>query len=54
MALMLIRKKGQSIKIGDDIIITVAESGHQVKLAIDAPREIVVVRTELLQGESDE
>lgn len=49
--LILQRKKGQAIHIGDNIIITVTDVGNdQVKLAIDAPREISIVRNELLEA----
>jgi carbon storage regulator len=47
--LVLGRKKGESIKIGEDIWIHVLEdrTGH-LRLGIVAPREIPVWRTELL------
>ena len=47
--LVLSRKPTQSIRIGDDIVIHVLSvRGQQVRLAIDAPREIPIVRSELL------
>lgn len=49
--LILQRKKGESIQIGDNIIISVSEvSGDRVKLAIDAPLSVPVLRTELLEA----
>lgn len=46
--LVLYRKKGESILIGDDIKITVLDIGNEkVKIAIDAPKEISVLRNEL-------
>lgn len=46
--LTLTRKSGERIRIGHDIIITVREiSGNQVKIGIDAPRNIQVFREEL-------
>lgn len=49
--LILQRKKGQAIHIGDNIKITVTEIGNdQVKLAIDAPREVLIAREELLEA----
>lgn len=46
--LVLTRKKGESVKIGDDITVTVTELGSgQVKLAIEAPRELQVHRQEI-------
>lgn len=48
--LILTRKPGESIKIGEDIYITLlATKGNQTRIGIDAPRELDVVRTELLE-----
>lgn len=46
--LVLTRKKDESIIIGDEIKITIVEvRGDQVKVGIDAPREIPVHREEV-------
>lgn len=46
--LVLTRKVDQSIMIGDQIRIVVVDvRGDQVKLGIDAPREIMVHREEV-------
>lgn len=46
--LVLLRKKGESIKIGDDIEIFVTEiKGDKVKLGISAPPDKKISRTEL-------
>jgi carbon storage regulator len=46
--LVLTRKMGESITIGDDIRITViAVKGHQVKIGIDAPFDTKVYREEI-------
>lgn len=46
--LVLSRKAGQSLLVGSDIRITlVSVRGNQVKIAIDAPRELPVDRAEL-------
>ncbi len=46
--LILQRKKGQSISINDDITLTIVDVGSDgVKIAIDAPREVTILRTEL-------
>ncbi|KLU65881.1 hypothetical protein DEAC_c19170 [Desulfosporosinus acididurans] len=46
--LVLTRKLNETIKIGDDIEITVvAISGDNVRLGIEAPREIRILRSEV-------
>ena len=46
--LILRRKKNESILIGDSIRITVLESASDgVRLAIDAPRQMSILREEL-------
>lgn len=51
--LILQRKKNESLVIGDNITITIVDSGSDwVKLAIDAPKDIPIVRTELLEAVS--
>jgi carbon storage regulator len=48
--LVLSRKCEQSLLIGDDITITVlAIDGERVKLGIDAPRSVTVLRTEIYE-----
>ncbi len=51
--LILQRKNNQSLTIGDNITVTILETGNDwVKLAIDAPKEIPILRTELLEAAS--
>ena len=46
--LVLRRKPGETIRIGDDIIITVTECERgSARIGIDAPKEIAIVRGEL-------
>ena len=46
--LVLSRKKGESIVIGDNITITVVDlRQHQVKLGINAPPDVPVHRQEV-------
>lgn len=46
--LILTRRAGESITIGDDIVVTVVEvSGSQVRVGISAPREVRVLREEI-------
>ena len=48
--LVLSRKKGETIKIGDDIEITiVATANDQVKIGIQAPKNIEILRKELFE-----
>jgi carbon storage regulator len=48
--LVLSRKCEQSLLVGDDIIITVlAIDGDRVKLGIDAPRSVPVLRREVFE-----
>ncbi len=47
--LVLSRKKGQSVIIQDDIEITILETeGDTVKLGITAPKQVPILRKELL------
>lgn len=42
------RREGEKILIGDDIVIHIAHIGrNKVKIAIDAPREIPIVAEEV-------
>ncbi len=46
----LSRKRGESIQIDDNIFVTVTEvKGGRVRLSIDAPRSIRIVRQEILE-----
>ncbi|MBW2662546.1 MAG: carbon storage regulator CsrA [Deltaproteobacteria bacterium] len=48
--LILTRKLGEKINIGDDITVTLLEiKGAQVKLGIDAPKSIVIHRNEIYE-----
>lgn len=49
--LILTRKIGESIVIGDDIIVKVVETGkNSIRIGIDAPREISVLRQEVFEA----
>jgi len=53
--LVLTRKLGEKIQIGDDISIVIMElKGKQVKLGIEAPSNIKVHREEIYQKIQDE
>lgn len=46
--LVLSRKDGEGIRVGDEIVITiVSTSGGQVRLGIEAPAEITIHREEI-------
>lgn len=46
--LILTRRAGETIQVGDDITITVTHvSGGQVRIAIDAPKNVAVDRSEI-------
>lgn len=48
--LVLTRKVGQQIRIGDDVTVTVVRiQGDKVRLGIDAPAEVVIHREEVRQ-----
>lgn len=50
--LVLTRRSGESIRIGDDIRITIIDRDHtgQIRVGIDAPRNIPILRAELYEG----
>ncbi len=53
--LVLTRKLGENIRIGDNVKITVLEvRGTQVKLGIDAPPEVIVHREEIYERIQEE
>ncbi|MFG6331753.1 MAG: carbon storage regulator [Lachnospiraceae bacterium] len=50
--LILRRKKNESLLIGEDIRITIIDcAGDGVRLAIDAPKQISILREELSEAE---
>ncbi len=47
--LILQRRAGESIRIGEDIEITVVSTeGGRVRLSISAPKEVTILRSELI------
>lgn len=46
--LIITRRPGESFFIGDEIEVLVLESGSQVRIGINAPRDLDIVRTELI------
>lgn len=48
--LVLTRKAGESLMIGDNIKITVTEvNGNQIRIGVDAPRDVKINREEIYQ-----
>ena len=55
MALVLRRKVGEEIAVGDDVVIGVVEvSNNAVKLAIKAPKSVHILRRELEKKKESE
>ena len=49
--LVLSRKLGEKIVIGDNIVLTVVKiDRNQIRLGIEAPRDVLVFREEILAG----
>lgn len=49
--LVLTRKSGERIRIGDNIVISVSEiRNDSVRIAIEAPKEIKILREELYEA----
>ena len=50
--LVLSRKAGESIQIDDNIFVTVSEvKGGRVRLSIEAPKSVRIIRKEILERE---
>lgn len=48
--LVLSRRVGESVAIGDDVVVTVLEArGDVIRIGIAAPRSVAVHRAELLE-----
>ncbi|MBW3540019.1 MAG: carbon storage regulator [Planctomycetes bacterium] len=51
--LVLSRKPGERIMIGDEVVVTVVRIGpNNVRIGIDAPAEMNIVREELRGGQA--
>lgn len=48
--LILTRKPGESVYIGDNVKITIVEiKGHQIRVGIDAPKDLRIYREEIYE-----
>ncbi|MDB4261254.1 carbon storage regulator [bacterium] len=45
--LVLTRKMGEKLIIGENIVIEILKCGKEVKIGIEAPRDVTVLREEL-------
>ncbi|MGH8149948.1 MAG: carbon storage regulator CsrA [Steroidobacteraceae bacterium] len=53
--LILTRRSGETVHIGDDVVITVvAIKSHQVRIGIKAPRHVAVDREEIYERKRGE
>lgn len=54
--LMLSRRYGEQIMIGDNICLTIGEIiyNHSVKIGIDAPKDIIILRKELYDKDTQQ
>jgi carbon storage regulator len=49
--LILSRRPGESLTIGDNIVVTVVSiNGNQIRLGIEAPRDVRVLRDEIYKA----
>ena len=52
--LVLTRRIGETLRIADDILVTIVDvKGKQVRLGIDAPADVTVLREELVQTDHE-
>ena len=52
--LVLARKESEKVLLGDDIVLTIVRlSGDRVRLGIEAPSDLLILREELDESEVD-
>ncbi len=51
--LVLSRKESQRVRLGNDIVLTIVRvSGDKVRLGIEAPSDLLILREELDSGQN--
>ena len=49
--LIITRKTGEGIHIGEDVVVSVVEAGKdKVRLGINAPKDIKIIRSEVYES----
>ncbi len=51
--LIISRKPGESVLIGQDIVVTVLEIDGKVRIGIDAPPDVTILRKEILDTKKE-
>jgi len=46
--LVLSRKEGERIRVGDNIVVTIVRAGKEVRVGIEAPKDVKILREELV------
>ncbi len=53
--LVLTRNRSQQVLIGDDIIVTIVEARNgKVRIGIDAPQDVLILRPEVLAKQREQ
>lgn len=53
--LVLTRRLGEKVKIGDDVIISIISvKGNSVRIGFKAPKQVIIVREELEKSNKQE
>lgn len=47
--LVLTRKMGEKLIIGENVVVEILKCGKEVKIGIDAPRDVTIYREELFE-----
>lgn len=54
-SLTITRRPGEAVRIGSDVKVTISTvRGNQVRIRVEAPREVLILREELEDGSEQE